>query len=91
MDDWDFGAIDGTVFNHGNGRRYFVFPTFDFGDLTIYIAPMISPTVVGFPKIELKKPTEEYECHDGCVNEGPYFIYRNNVSYCVYSVSSTFG
>lgn len=91
MPDWDFAAIDGTIFNHGNGRRYFVFATWAFGPLTIYIAPMNSPTQVGFPKIELKRPTEEWECYEGCVKEGPFFIFKNNVSFCVYSVSSTWG
>jgi GH43 family beta-xylosidase len=91
MPDWDFAAIDGTVFQHGNGQLYFVYSSWSFGPLTIYIAPMSSPTEVGFRKVELKKPVEEWECHAGCVNEGPYFIFRNNVSFCVFSVSSTWG
>jgi len=91
MPDWDYAAIDGTYFKHGNGQQYFVFSTWAFGPLTIYIAPMQSPTVVGFPKIELKRPVETWECQVGCVNEGPYFLYRNNKSYCIYSVSSTWG
>lgn len=91
MPDWDFAAIDGTVFNHGNGQRYFMFATWAFGPLSIYIAPMTSPTEVGEPKVEVKTPTEEWECHAGCVNEGPFFIFKNNVSICVFSVSSTWG
>jgi GH43 family beta-xylosidase len=91
MPDWDFPAIDGTPFRHGNGKMYFVYSTWAFGPLTIYIAPMESPTVVGGPKVELKKPVETWECNVGCVNEGPYFIFRNNVSFCIFSVSSTWG
>jgi len=91
MPDWDNAAIDGTPFKHGNGQLYFVFSTWAFGPLTIYIAPMDNPTTVGSPKVELKKPVEEWECYEGCVNEGPYFIFKNGVSFCVFSVSSTWG
>jgi GH43 family beta-xylosidase len=91
MPDWDYGAIDGTIMRHGNGEMYFVYSTWSFGPLTIYIAPMRSPTEVGFPKIELKKPEAEWECYEGCVNEGPFFIYRNGISFCVFSGSSTWG
>jgi len=89
MPDWDNGAIDGTPFKHGNGQMYFVWASPKDGPLSLYIAPMINATMVESPKILLKRPSEPYECHDGCVNEGPYFIFRNGISYCVYSVSTT--
>lgn len=90
MPNWPWAAIDPTIFNHENGQRYFLFASWSFGALAIYIAPLPTPTLVGrSPVVELKRPTEPWECYGGCTNEGAFFLYRNSISYCVYSVSST--
>lgn len=88
MDDFDYGAIDGTVMKHGD-KLYFAFASTAFHPLSIYIAPMINPTTIGASKLFLRGPKSEWEIQGGPTNEGPYFIYRNNVSYMVFSASST--
>lgn len=50
---------------------------------------MLNATFVNYPRIILRQPKESYECEGGCVNEGPYFIYRNTTSYLIFSMSST--
>lgn len=83
-------AIDGTVMKHGNGQNYFAWAS-TWG---IWIARMDNATTIGASKLRLRipVPTSPWECdiYGGCLNEGPYFIYNNNVSYLVYSASSTF-
>lgn len=88
MPEWEAGAIDGTIMNHNN-RHYFVWASWIDGPLKLYIAPMADATSIGNPKVLLKEPTEEWECRTGCVNEGPFFIYNRNVSYMIFSASST--
>jgi GH43 family beta-xylosidase len=85
-DDPDFGGIDGTVFKHGNGVLYYVWTSFAM----LYIAPMVTPEVIGGPKTVLREPTTDWECTPGCQAEGPYFIYNRNVSYVVFSGSGSF-
>ena len=69
---------------------YFVWANWAAGPISLFIAPMESPTLVGEPVIQLRSPpTADWECHGGCVNEGPYFIFNRNISYMVFSASST--
>ncbi|CAL8071954.1 unnamed protein product [Orchesella dallaii] len=88
LPDWDFGSIDGTVMKHG-GQNYFVWASTRVQFLSIYIAPLINPTLVGRPTVLLRQPKEDWECQGGCTNEGPFFIYNRNVSYMIFSASST--
>jgi len=88
LPDWDHFAIDGSVMKH-NGQNYFVWSSNRIDFLSLYIAPMASPTLVSRPIILLRTPSEEWECQGGCVNEGPFFIYNRNVSYMIFSGSST--
>ncbi|CAL8071956.1 unnamed protein product [Orchesella dallaii] len=88
LPDWDFWAIDGTVMKHG-GRNYFAWSSTRTGPLSIWIAPLDNPTQVGGPIVLLRQPSQDWECQGGCVNEGPYFIYNRDVSYMIFSASST--
>ena len=95
MPEWDDDdAIDGTVMKHGNGKLYFVWSsilrTSPQRPRCLWIAEMIDPVTVGESKVFLRGPTSDWETHGGPTNEGPYFIYRNNVSYMVFSASSTY-
>ncbi|CAL8097556.1 unnamed protein product [Orchesella dallaii] len=85
---WDDGGIDGTIMKH-NGQLYFVWTSGRVGRLSMYIAPMVNATFVTRPIVLLRMPTEDWECNDGCLNEGAYLIYNRNVSYLVFSGSST--
>ncbi len=87
-DEPDFGGIDGTVFHQGNGQKYYVWTSY----AQIWIAPMISPDVIGFPRKLLRNPTTDWECPPGhgCQAEGPYFIYNRNVSYLIFSGAGSF-
>ncbi|ODM89798.1 Extracellular exo-alpha-(1-_5)-L-arabinofuranosidase, partial [Orchesella cincta] len=87
-ENWPDGGIDGTIMKH-NGKLYFLWTSGRVGRLSMYIAPMTNATYVARPIVLLRMPTEDWECNDGCLNEGAYFIYNNNVSYCVFSGSST--
>ncbi|CAG7837407.1 unnamed protein product [Allacma fusca] len=90
MPDWDHGAIDGTVMKHGNGKNYFVWASPAFNrPLSLWIAELIDPVTVGESKLYLREPRSEWETRGGPVNEGAYFIYRNNVSYMIFSASTT--
>lgn len=85
----EIDAIDGTVMKH-DGSIYFVWAaTRPFDRLSIFIAPMSSPTQVVEPYNLLRWPTQDWECEGGCTNEGPFFIYNKNVSYMIFSASST--
>jgi len=88
MPDWPERQIDGTVFNHGNGKRYFAWATEVLGVLSIDIAEMDSPTSVKASKMNLRWPTADWEW---VIDEGPYFLYNKNVSYMIYSAHSTWG
>jgi len=88
LPDWDYGAIDGTVLKH-NGKNYFVWSSGRTGSLSLYLAPFVNATLVARPVVLLRQPKEDWECQGGCVNEGPYFIYNRNVSYMIFSGSST--
>jgi GH43 family beta-xylosidase len=79
------GGIDGSVLKHGNGRMYFAWAT----DNQIWIARMINATALEESKVQLREATSGWECAAGCVNEGPFFIYNNNVSYMVFSATTT--
>lgn len=72
-----------------DGKLYFLWASTRAGFLSIYIAPMDTPTLVARPRILLRAPTQDWECEGGCTNEGPFFIYNRNVSYMVFSASST--
>ena len=51
---------------------------------------MIAPLTIGESKVHLREPVADWESNGGPTNDGPYFIYRNNVSYMVFSASSTY-
>jgi len=84
LPEWDNHGIDGTVMKH-NGQLYYVWA----GDRGLYIAPMTNATYVTGPVVILREPREEWECHEACISEGAFFIYNKNVSYMIFSASST--
>ncbi|CAG7821622.1 unnamed protein product [Allacma fusca] len=90
MPDWDHGAIDGTVMKHGNGQNYFVWASNAFNRRHgLWIAELIDPVTVGESKLYLREPRSDWEIQGGAINEGAYFIYKNNVSFMIFSASST--
>jgi len=90
MPEWDYGAIDGTVLKHGNGKLYFSYASTASGKgLSLYMAEMLDPVTIGETKLLLRTPEYDWEISGGAVTEGPFFIYNQGVSYLIYSGSST--
>lgn len=89
MPEWPERAIDGTIFNHGNGKRYFVWATEATGMLAIAIAEMEDAVTVKESKLILREPTAPWE--GPFTDEGPYFLYNKNISYMIFSAHSTWG
>ncbi len=76
-----------------NNQKYLVYtagvPSELGGGLGIFICRLVNATTTVEPVVLLRQPKEPWECNDGCVNEGPFLIYNKNVSYMVFSGSST--
>lgn len=89
MPDEEYSAIDGTVLKHGDGNMYYIWNSVQTGLLSLHIAPLLNASNVGHPRKVLRRPTTVWECADFCVSEGPYFIHNQDVSYLVFSGSST--
>ena len=95
MQDWDWGAIDGTILRQ-NGRLYFLYASTypakppNYPQLAILIAPMNSATNISIERTMLREPRSEWECVGSCIDEGPYFIYNRGVSYMIFSASGSF-
>ena len=93
LPDFDAWSIDATVMFHGNlSNRYLVWVSTAGGNpLSLWIAKMNSPYDISPNRVLLRVPQAEWECYDGCVNEGPNFLYNRGVSYLIFSASSTWG
>lgn len=72
-----------------NNRKYLVYTAGSDPGLGLFIAPLKDATTTMEPYVLLRRPTEPWECNDGCVNEGPFLLYNKNVSYLIFSGSST--
>jgi GH43 family beta-xylosidase len=85
-------AIDGTVLNLGDGRRYFVWsgwPGRRDGQQNLYIAPMKGPLTVAGPRVLLTTPNQPWERVDMPICEGPQVLRRNGDLFIVYSASGS--
>lgn len=83
-------AIDGTLFQHPDGKLYFLWSgreRSEKGPQNIYIAPMSNPWTISGPRVRLSTPDHAWEQHGWHVNEGPEVLHRNGKTFVVYSGS----
>ncbi|WP_165075960.1 family 43 glycosylhydrolase [Paludisphaera rhizosphaerae] len=93
----DKWAIDGTVLRTGTGdaeRLYFVWSGWEGDknvDQRIYIAPMSDPATISGPRVELSRPTHDWEKAAGppTINEGPEALIHNGRVFLVYSAAGS--
>lgn len=88
----DKWAIDGTVLQV-KGQLYFIWSGWE-GDINVrqnlYIARMNNPWTIDSNRVEISRPTYEWEInHSPHVNEGPQVAIRNDVINLVYSASGS--
>lgn len=57
--------------------------------MSLYIAPMSSPTKISGPRVLLRSPHSEWDNHGGPVNEGPFIVQNADRVFLVFSGSST--
>jgi GH43 family beta-xylosidase len=93
----DRWAIDGTVLKTGSGeaeRLFFVWSGWE-GDRNVdqrtYIAPMSDPATISGPRVELSRPTLEWEKAAGppTINEGPQALVRDGRMFLIYSAAGS--
>jgi GH43 family beta-xylosidase len=86
----DYWAIDGTVLEH-NGELYFSWSgkPYDYqgGEQRLYIAKLSDPVTIGSSRVEISRPTYDWEKAGSPINEAPQFLKRNGEIYVVYSAS----
>ncbi len=83
----DIPAIDETVWQDpSTGKIYMAWSQWD-SEQSIFICQMTDPITMGATKVKLSAPTNSWERIGWPVNEGPYFIKRNNTLHIVFSVS----
>ncbi|WP_206108053.1 family 43 glycosylhydrolase [Paludisphaera soli] len=96
-DQSDRWAIDGTVLKLGEGeaeRLYFVWSGWE-GDRNVdqrtYIAPMSDPAAISGPRVELSRPTLDWEKAAGppTINEGPQALVRDGRMFLIYSAAGS--
>ena len=85
----DRWAIDGTAREIG-GRLFFVWSGWEGAEnvaQNLYIAPMRDPWTLGGPRVEISRPTLDWERRGGppSINEGPQFLARGKSLFLVYS------
>lgn len=89
----DRWAIDGTVFNKGNGELYFIWSGWE-GDKNIsqniYIAKMSDPYTLTGNRVKISEPEEDWEkVGVPLVNEGPEVLVKDGTIHVVYSASGS--
>ncbi|QEH37709.1 Extracellular exo-alpha-(1-_5)-L-arabinofuranosidase precursor [Aquisphaera giovannonii] len=93
----DRWAIDASILRLGAGdaeRLYFLWSGWD-GDVNVdqrlYIAPMSDPTTISGPRVELSRPTLDWEKAAGppAINEGPVAIVREGRVCLIYSAAGS--
>lgn len=92
-DKHDRWAIDGTVYQHGNGRLYFIWsgwPGETNGVQNLYIAPMSDPVTIAGEGVMISTPTHDWErIGDPKVNEGPQVLEHDGKVHIIYSASGS--
>lgn len=88
--DNDYWAIDGTVMEH-NGQLYFAWSgkPYDYagGEQRLYIAALSDPVTMSSQRVEISRPTYDWEISSSPINEAPQFLKRNGKIFIVYSAS----
>ncbi|TLS48647.1 carbohydrate-binding protein [Paenibacillus antri] len=88
--DNDYWAIDGTVLEH-NGELYFAWSgkPYDYagGEQRIYIATLSDPVTMSSNRVELSRPTYDWETGGTPINEAPQFLKRDGNIFLVFSAS----
>lgn len=81
-------AIDPTVWQDPNTNKIYIsWSQFDEYGQSIYIAPLKSPTEVGYPRVRISKPEYPWEKNGAPINEGPEFLYKDEKVFLIYSAS----
>ncbi len=89
----DYYAIDGTVLEHPNGKRYFLWAGQDGTgafETQLYIAEMLNPWTLTGPRVQLSRPEFAWEKIGAplpLINEGPEILQHGNRIFIVYSAS----
>lgn len=84
-------AIDPHLFKH-QGNTYITYSQFLYNSTgrfiqCIYLAPLISATQIGEPRVRLSCPVYSWEQQGASINEGPQIITRNGRTFLIYSAS----
>ncbi|MBQ4353650.1 MAG: glycoside hydrolase family 43 protein [Clostridia bacterium] len=92
-DSTDKWAIDGTVLRFG-GECYFVWSGWEGDenvDQRIYLAHMSNPWTIDSERVELSRPTEDWEKQGGrpWINEGPVALLKDSTVHIIYSASGS--
>jgi len=83
-------AIDPTVWQDPLTKKiYIAWSQFDEYGQSIYIAPIVNPTKVGYPRVRISKPEYKWEKNGAPINEGPEFLYKDGRLFLIYSASAT--
>jgi len=89
----DRWAIDGAVLDLDE-KLYLVWSGLDGGKVkaqALYIAPMSDPSTISGPRVEISRPTLDWETRGAppAINEGPQFLVRGRMVYLIYSASGS--
>ncbi|KAH7107358.1 glycoside hydrolase family 43 protein [Auriculariales sp. MPI-PUGE-AT-0066] len=87
-------AIDGTFWQHTNGKMYFIWSGWtsaaDQLNQYLYIAPMDSPTHISGSRVLLHSPSFAWQrSGSNGVNEGPEILVSNGRTFLVYSAAGS--
>jgi GH43 family beta-xylosidase len=80
-------SLDATTFEH-QGTRFLVWAQMD-PDSSLFIAPLLSPSVLAGPPVRIADPTMDWETIGHRVNEGPSVIKHAGRIFLTFSASAT--
>jgi len=83
-------AIDGTLYQPGDGRLYLLWSGREqskAGAQGIYIAALENPWTLKAPRVRIAAPEHDWEKHGWAVNEGPEALEHDGRLFVVYSAS----
>lgn len=86
-------AIDGTVFQGPDGRRYFVWSGWEGTEnvqQNLYVAPMKNAWTLAGERVKISEPDQPWErIGQPYINEGPEVLVRGGRTFIVYSASGS--
>ncbi|GAA3737845.1 family 43 glycosylhydrolase [Salinactinospora qingdaonensis] len=82
----DTWQIDGSILRL-DGRMYLMGSYYGTDSQNLFIMPLIDPYTVGGPRVELARPTYDWERQGAPVLEAPEPLYHNGETFIVYSAS----